>query len=73
MKSLARWAGIGAALSIMAGCDPKQQTEAVSSLAGAVVGAGVGAAVSAEKDKKEGALIGMGAGAIVGGILSSQE
>ncbi|MDE0304022.1 MAG: hypothetical protein OXI87_03920 [Albidovulum sp.] len=58
------------ATALLVGCNATQQENLINSAAGAAVGAGIGMAVSSEKDKEEGALVGAGTGAIIAGLLT---
>ncbi len=61
----------GVSVFALAACELDDQT--VSTLGGAAIGAGLGAAVSSDEDKEKGALVGAGLGAIIGQSLAKQS
>ena len=73
MNKCIKFFGVAAALASLAGCNATQQQNMINTAAGAALGAGVGMAVSSEKDKEEGALVGAGTGAILAGLLTDRN
>jgi len=61
----------GIAVVLLAGCNTPEEQQAFNAAAGALIGAGVGMAVSNEDDELKGALIGAGTGALLANALSS--
>ena len=63
---------VGLAVLALAGCvDTPEEQRAMNTATGALIGAGLGMAVSGDDDKLEGALIGGGVGALLGNAMSS--
>lgn len=61
----------GLAVVALAGCvDTPEEQQAMNTAAGALIGAGLGMAVSSDDDELKGALIGGGVGALIGHSLS---
>ncbi len=62
---------VGIAVIMLAGCNTPEEQQALNTAAGALIGAGLGMAVSNDDDRLKGALVGGGAGALLGNALSS--
>ncbi|MCY4259483.1 MAG: glycine zipper 2TM domain-containing protein [Rhodobacteraceae bacterium] len=60
----------GIAVILLAGCNTPEEQQAFNAATGALIGAGLGMAVSSEEDELKGALVGAGAGALLGNALT---